>query len=50
MGSLLFLGVLYVTTLVLASFGLLGPLGPVIMQPYNKLVTQMERLIGHLLR
>jgi hypothetical protein len=47
-GFLLFMGVLYTTLLVLANFGLLGPLGPVIMRPYQALVIKIQQFITHL--
>jgi HAD superfamily hydrolase (TIGR01484 family) len=44
-GMLLFLGVLYTTALVLASFGLMGPLGPAILKPFQMILSQVEKLV-----
>ncbi len=49
-GFLLFLGVLYTTTLVLASFGLMGPLGQVVLRPYHMLLARLEPLILYLFK
>jgi hypothetical protein len=49
-GFILFMGVVYTTMTVLASFGLLGPLGPVILKPYQALVAKAELLVHHFLR